>query len=61
MTTVATAIGTQFATSKLDETASAFRKAANDIKRKVLIMSSRNLESGSPEWEKFVLECEEVS
>lgn len=60
MTTIAAAIGTQFATSKLDEVASEFRDAANEIERKFLVMSSKNIQTGTKEWENFVIECEEI-
>jgi len=60
MTTVAAAIGTQFATSKLDEIAAEFRDAANSIERNVLIMSSKKVETGTEEWSNFVLECEQI-
>ncbi len=60
MTTIAAAIGTQFATSKLDEISAEFRDAANSIERNVLIMSSKKLETGTEEWSNFVLECERI-
>ena len=60
MTTVAAAIGTQFATSKVDQVASEFRDAANEIERMVLVMTSKNIQTGTNEWENFVIDCEEI-
>jgi len=60
LTTITSAIGTNIAVSKLEQLASEWRDAANNIERKVLIMTSKGWQPGTPEWESFVLGCEKI-
>lgn len=60
LTTIAAAIGTQFAAAKMNEVALELRTAANDIERKTLVMSSKNIKPGTAEWEEFILDCEDI-